>query len=217
MYLCDPGAPGDAPIKQALTDSGKGVSTGRSVSVGTHDLRAQDRLVQRELAVELLDRRGLGRQVDDGVDALGVLLDLVRHPATTPHVDGLDRAAVLADHVEVLVERRLDGALVETRVEDDHHFIGTHSGLHLLWARAATGFPWQEDCAFAAVGTTWVVRCGRPKATGEGYQRAAARPESSYDPCGRRAHGTAPPSYRRRVPTVPARSSAVVAGRYVLL
>src|SRR5689334_20699768 len=144
MYLCDPGAPGDAPIKQALTDSGKGVSTGRSVSVGTHDLRAQDRLVQRELPVELLDRRGLRRQVDDGVDALGVLLDLVRHPATTPHVDGLDRAAVLADHVEVLVERRLDGALVETRVEDDHHFIGTHSGLHLLWARAATGFPWQE-------------------------------------------------------------------------
>src|SRR5688500_12595191 len=123
---------------------------GDSVGVGTHDLRAQDRLVQRELAVELLDRRGLGRQLDDGVDALGVLLDLVRHPAPTPHVERLDRATVLADHVEVLVERRLDGALVETRVEDDHHFIGTHSGLHLLWARAATGFPWQEDSASAA-------------------------------------------------------------------
>src|SRR3954452_14580352 len=38
----------------------------RSVSVGTEDLGAKHRLVQRELAVELLDSRGLGLQLHDG-------------------------------------------------------------------------------------------------------------------------------------------------------
>ena len=106
-----------------------------SAASGRRTLVRRIGLVERELAVELLDRGRLGGQVDDGVDALGVLLDLVGEPATAPDVDVLDGAAVLADDVEVLVERRLDGALFETRVEDDHDFIGTQSGLHLLWTR----------------------------------------------------------------------------------
>src|SRR3954462_7257980 len=98
-----------------------------SLAVGADDLGPEDRLVQRELAVELLDRVGLGVEGHHGVDALLVLLDLVGHAAAAPDVDGLDRPAVLADDVEVLVERRADGALLETRVEDHHHFIGTQS------------------------------------------------------------------------------------------
>ena len=169
------GAPGDAPIKQALTDSGKGVST--DAREGDQWASGRMTFVRRIDSFSVswrsnsLTVAGSAVSVDDGVDALGVLLDLVRHPATTPHVDATRRATVLADHVEVLVERRLDGALVETRVEDDHHFIGTHSGLHLLWARAATGFPWQEGLCVRGACTTWVAHRGHPEATGEDYQR----------------------------------------------
>src|SRR5919112_4261423 len=106
-----------------------------SVSVGTDDLRAEDRLVEGELAVELLDRGRLGVERDDGVDALGVLLDLVGEATAAPHLDGLDGAVIFADDVEVLVERRLDAALFKAGVEDDHDFVCTQSGLHLLWTR----------------------------------------------------------------------------------
>src|SRR3954451_20595550 len=98
-----------------------------SVRVRPDDLGPEHGLVQRELAVELLDGVGLGVEVDHRVDALLVLLDLVCHAATSPDVDGLDGAAVLADDVEVLVERGLDSALFETGVEDDHYFVGTQS------------------------------------------------------------------------------------------
>src|SRR6478672_2274491 len=48
-----------------------------SVGLGTEDLGPENRLVQVHLTVELLDDRRLGLQVDDRVDALGLLLDLV--------------------------------------------------------------------------------------------------------------------------------------------
>src|SRR3954466_9965531 len=123
------------------------------MSLGAHHLGAQHGLVETQLAVELLDGVRLRGELDDGVDALGVLGDLVGQATPAPHVDVLDAAAVLADDVEVLVERRFDRPLLETRVEDDHHFIGTHSGLHLLWTRAATDHPWQEDLRDAAPGS----------------------------------------------------------------
>src|SRR3954454_5218962 len=116
----------------------------RLADVRTDHLGAQHRLVQRQLAVELLDGGRLGVQRHDGVDALGVLVDLVGEPATSPDVDVLDGTAVVADHVEVRVERGPDGALFEVGVEDDHHFIGTQSSLHLLRTQAATASPWQE-------------------------------------------------------------------------
>src|SRR6476659_4599655 len=62
--------------------------------VGAQHLGAQDGLVEVELAVELLDRVRVGGQVDDGVDALGLLGDLEREPATAPDVDLLHGAAV---------------------------------------------------------------------------------------------------------------------------
>src|SRR3546814_10722042 len=74
-------------------------------------------------------------QRDDGVDAFGVLLDLVCKAATSPDVDVLDGATVVADDIEVLVEGRLNRPLFKAGVEDDHDFISAHSGLHLLWTR----------------------------------------------------------------------------------
>src|SRR3954452_16227659 len=112
---------------QAADCRGSDARSDGSLAVGADDLGPEDRLVQRELTVELLDGVGLGVEGHDGVDALLVLLDLVGHAASTPDVDGLDRPAVRTDDVEVLVERRADGALLETRVEDHHHFIGTQS------------------------------------------------------------------------------------------
>src|SRR3954447_15180179 len=135
------------PIVVEHTDIRQRCSTGCSVRGRPHHLGTEHRFVEAELAIELLDRRRLGGEIDDRVDALGVLADLVGQAAPPPHVDVLDAAAVLADDVEVLVERRLDRPLLEARVEDDHHFIGTHSGLHLLWTRAATDHPWQEGFA----------------------------------------------------------------------
>src|SRR6185436_18055172 len=120
-----------------------------SVDLGTSHLGAQHGLVEVELAVELLDGVRLGRERDNGVDALGVLGDLVGEPATSPDVHGLDVAAVLADDVEVLVERRLDGPLFEARLEDDHHFVGTHSVLPPLDS-ATTVSPWQEGVGSTA-------------------------------------------------------------------
>ena len=49
---------GQARIVARATDKCQRRSTGCSVSVGTEDLGAKHRLVQRELTVELLDGRG---------------------------------------------------------------------------------------------------------------------------------------------------------------
>ena len=78
----------------------------RLVLVGPHHLGPQHGLVQAELTVELGHRGGLGLHVDDGVDALGVLEDLVRQPALAPDVDLVDRATVLADDVQERLQRR---------------------------------------------------------------------------------------------------------------
>src|SRR3712207_3849133 len=86
----------------------------------------------------------------DRVDALGLLLDVVRQAATAPDVDLVDRAAVVLDDGQVLVERGSDGALLDLGVEDDHDLVLTHVGTHLLWTDAATVLPWQEGCCVAA-------------------------------------------------------------------
>src|SRR3712207_5058230 len=75
-----------------------------SAHVRAHLLRAQDVLVQVELAVQLVDGGWIGRQVDHSVDAFGRPRDRVGEARTTPQVDLLHGAAVLADDVEELVE-----------------------------------------------------------------------------------------------------------------
>lgn len=73
--------------------------------LGAEDLGPEDRLVQVHLAVELLDDRRLGLQVDDRVDALGLLLDLVRETTTAPGVDLLDLAVALTDDGEEVLDQ----------------------------------------------------------------------------------------------------------------
>src|SRR5699024_6189579 len=94
--------------------------------VGAEHLGADDVVVQTQLTIELLDRVRLRLELDDGVDALGLLVDLVGEAALAPDVDLVDRTALLPDHVEERVQRRRHGALVETGIEDDHYFVLTH-------------------------------------------------------------------------------------------
>src|SRR3954451_21928795 len=110
------------------------VSPAMSVDLGPHQLRAQHRLVQVELPVELGDGRGLGIDVDDRVDALDLLLDLVGEPATAPDVHLADGTVGLGDDGQEPVERRTDRPLLELGVEDDHQFVVTHGEPHLLWS-----------------------------------------------------------------------------------
>src|SRR3954451_9417635 len=117
-----------------------GGSGGRGSGAGAQQLGPQHRLVESELTVELLGRGRLRRHGDDGVDALGLLLDLVGQPTAAPDVDVVDAAAVLGDDGEELVERRGDRPLVELGVEDDHEFVLTHALTHLLWSRRSRHF-----------------------------------------------------------------------------
>src|SRR4051795_10947432 len=100
---------------------------GRRSGVGAQDLGPQDDLLEAEPGGELLGGRGRRVEVDDGVDALGLLLDVVRQAATAPDVDLVDSATVGLDDRQVLVERRSNGALLDLGVKDDHQFVLTHA------------------------------------------------------------------------------------------
>src|SRR3954464_625592 len=128
VMTVSPAAMGESLV---LGGDGRSMLSSRKVGlalVRTQDLGAQHGLVEVELAVELLDGGGLGLEVDDGVDALGLLRDLERHPATAPDVDLLDAAAVVLHDGQELVEGRSDGALLDVGVEDDHELVVTHAG-----------------------------------------------------------------------------------------
>src|SRR5664280_3222187 len=131
-----------------IRDSGDvGVTShlsGPLLRVRAGDLGTQHRLVQVQLTVEFGDHRRLAADVDDGVDAFGVLPDLEGQAALAPDVDALDGAAALADDVEERVDRRGDRAFVEVGIEDEQQLIVTWSGrnrhVHLLWTRPPRSF-----------------------------------------------------------------------------
>lgn len=100
-------------------------ATAGLLDVGPGDLRADNRLVERQLAVEFFDRLRLGGQVDDGVDAFGLFVDFVGKPALAPNIDVFDRSAILTHHIEVRIKAGGNGAFLEIRIEDDHQFITT--------------------------------------------------------------------------------------------
>src|SRR4051794_23857287 len=118
--------------------------------VGAQDLGPQDDLVEAELAVELLGGRGRRAEVDDGVDALGLLLDVVGKPTTAPDVDLVDRATVGLDDRQVLVERRSNGALLDLGVKDDHEFVLTQAHTPLLWSSRPRSIRGRRVCASLA-------------------------------------------------------------------
>ena len=68
-----------------------------------------------ELTVQFLCCGRLSAEGDDGVDALGLLLDVVGQTAFAPQVDVVHGAFVLGDHGQELVERGLDGAVPRDR------------------------------------------------------------------------------------------------------
>src|ERR1700733_736336 len=110
-------------------DSGQQSSARLLVLVGAHHFGAQHRLVEAQLAVELGYRSRLGLQVDNDVDAFGVLGDLVRQPTPAPDVDLVDFSAVFSDNVQERLQGRSNGALVERGVKNDHDFVWTHGNL----------------------------------------------------------------------------------------
>src|SRR5690349_16120968 len=130
VMTVSPAMAGSDPICRGVGRWGGGAVDGRSgrlASVGTDHLGTQHGLVEVELPVEFLDHGRIRGQVDDGVEAVGLLLDLVLQAPLAPQVDLVDGAAPAAHDREELVEGRGDGALVEIRVEDHHQFVLTHS------------------------------------------------------------------------------------------
>src|SRR5262249_53146218 len=106
---------------------------GLSVVLHAQDLGPQNRLVQAELAIEFRDGVRHGVHVDDGVDALGPLVDLIGEAPAAPHVNLVHAPASRGDHAQELLQGRLDGVFLETRVEDDHHFVMAHERNCPLW------------------------------------------------------------------------------------
>src|SRR5262249_49980119 len=86
-------------------------------------------LVESQLTVQLGHGLRRGLEVDDGVDTLGLLVDLVREAPAAPHVELLHRATRRPNHIQILIERRGDGALLETSVEDHHDLVMTQDVL----------------------------------------------------------------------------------------
>src|SRR5215211_5173453 len=106
-----------------------------SAQIWPDDLSPHDRLVDSELAIQLLDVLWFGGDVDHRVDALGLLPDFVRQPPAAPDVDVVDRPTTLGDYFQVPVERGLNRTLLGIRVEDDHDLVLTHALPHLLWSK----------------------------------------------------------------------------------
>src|ERR1700754_2547366 len=98
--------------------SGPDLLSRSSVGLGAEHLGPKDRLVQLHLPVELLDDRRVRLQVDDRVDALGLLVDLVGETTTAPGVDLLDLSVGLTDHGKEALDQRGDCTLLEIGVED---------------------------------------------------------------------------------------------------
>src|SRR3954467_3777877 len=125
----------------------------RLADLGPDDLGAQHGLVESQLPVQLGHGLRLCLQVDDGADTLGLLVDLVRQAPAAPDVELLYRATGRSDHVEIRVERRCDGALLETSIEDHHDLVMTQdvltsSGLSGHGPSAAGGHASSPDRRF---------------------------------------------------------------------
>src|SRR5690606_1060792 len=100
---------------------------------------------------------GLALDVEHRVDALALLVDLVRELAAAPDVDLLDRATGFTYDPEILLEAWGDGALLGLRVQDHHDLVTTHAGSPPV-DFAATVSPWQEGYVVWRPGSTHSCR-----------------------------------------------------------
>src|SRR5258708_4213758 len=122
-----PAAIGYSGVLRVGFGSDSKLPSSRLAQVRPQDLRPQDRLIQVELTVKLLDSVRFRHHVNDGIDALGLLVDLVGEPSPTPDIDLVHRAASGRDHLQELLKRRLDSTLLKRGVEDDHHLVTAHT------------------------------------------------------------------------------------------
>jgi hypothetical protein len=84
---------------------------------------AQDVLVQPQLPLEFLDRRGLGGHLQDGVRPLTLLADVVRQTALPPVFQLDDLGPERLDLVGKLREQRGDFLVAGTSVDDEKNFV----------------------------------------------------------------------------------------------
>src|SRR5262249_45695756 len=139
-----------------------------------------------------------GVHVDDGVDALGSLVDLVGKAPAAPHVDLVHAPAPRGDHAQELLQGRLDGVFLETRVEDDHHFVVAHKRNCPLWT---------DGHGLSVTGGTASTRAGRGAGRDADAQAYQARGGSRAGPApdrGARNPGATAPSAAPRCAGSPA-------------
>src|SRR4051794_31817527 len=95
--------------------------------IRTDDLGPQHGLVEPQLSVQFRHCRRVSSDVEYGVDALGLVVDLVGEPTSAPHIDLLNGPAALPDDGEHLIKRRPDGLFLEIGIEDDHELVATQA------------------------------------------------------------------------------------------
>ena len=79
--------------------------------------------------VELGHKGRLGRELDKDVVTLAAVLELVRECPATPSLGATGIASAVADKCRDSIEARVDVAVFETDIENNHDFVGPHCGL----------------------------------------------------------------------------------------
>src|SRR5680860_210139 len=99
---------------------------------GAHDLVAHDLVGDPELTLDLHQALRRRLEVDDGVVAVGHVVDLVGELALAPVIDLLHRAALVADQLREAVDVGLDGRFVEVPPRDEQQFV--RAQWTILWS-----------------------------------------------------------------------------------
>ena len=89
---------------------------------------AQNLVGEREHPVDLGHRRRFGDDLDEEVEAFGLVLQLVGEGPATPAVDAADGSTVGAHELGHAVGRRPDVVLIQADIEDDSDFVGPQGG-----------------------------------------------------------------------------------------
>src|SRR5215207_633798 len=90
---------------------------------------ADDALAQLEEALDLVGGGGWQLQTAQDVDAVAMSADGVRQAFAAPCFNAFDASAALRGQGLYAGIDRLDGGIIQVRVEDDHQFVQSHSDL----------------------------------------------------------------------------------------
>ena len=93
---------------------------------------ADDVVREPQGALEVVEGARLGQDLEDHVEALGLVVDLVGEAAPAPLVGGGGaRRPAVSTSALIRLMTPDDGRLVEVTVEDDHQFVRSHREHHL--------------------------------------------------------------------------------------